>query len=293
MVYGLRPLDGIPRDMQRLGLTRAWGPLKHPIFFGALQLLLFPWTMYAASRSRGGDGPRWWRYSPYIATAGIFFSLSRAPVIGIGITIYVAALVTKLRWRKMLLVVGVAALAVLFVQRDSVLDALQLWSGEAASKYKPKITVGDDEVEYTGTMSRVYLFEVYGLAMKRAGLYGFGTERVTGFPVQVPVGPVHAATLVHLRFIDNIYILMILRFGYLGLFFFVMLAISASIAFVKLAKSSDRHDATFHANMAGAILATLVVMLTVWMPHDFGFMFLWNIGAASGLLAARRDRAAR
>ncbi len=37
-------------DAVRFGLKRALGPVQHPIFFGLLQVLLFPWTLEAAAR---------------------------------------------------------------------------------------------------------------------------------------------------------------------------------------------------------------------------------------------------
>lgn len=281
-LYGLRPLDGVSPRMARLGLKRAFGPAQHPIYFGTLQLLLFPWAMYAASRAKHSAGPGWWYSVPITTAAGVFFTVSRGPIIGLFVALYGATAIVKTRWRVAMLVCVVIGSGVAATQYETVLKSLHMWSGEAQRVRKPKIVVNEEEVEYTGTMSRVYLFDVYGLAMRRAGLLGFGTERVTGFPIRVPVGPEQATTLKHVRFIDNVYILLTLRFGYLGLICFIAAGVSAIWNFTRLGLENEQGRA-FYANMAGALAATMLVLATVWMPHDFGFVFLFSAGASAGL----------
>ena len=282
VIYGLRPLDGISSNMSRWGLKRAFGPARHPIYFGTLQLLLFPWAMYAASRAKHAAGPAWWYAVPMTTAVGIVSTLSRGPILGLLAALYGATGIVKSRWRVTMLICLVLGLGVAVTQRETVLKWLQIWSGEAERLRKPKIIVDEEQVEYTGTMSRIYLFDVYGLAMRRAGLLGFGSERVTGFPIRVPVGPQHAETLKHVRFIDNVYILLTLRFGYLGVVCFLALGLSAVWNFTRMSFVRGAGLA-FYANMAGALAGTMLVLATVWMPQDFGFMFLFSAGASAGL----------
>ncbi|MEO8498789.1 MAG: O-antigen ligase family protein, partial [Planctomycetota bacterium] len=211
LAYGARPVEGSSRDAARWGLKRAFGPAMHPIYFGTLQLLLMPWAIYAASRAARGRGPVWWYVVPAASAIGIFFSLSRGPILAVPIVLYIFALIGIPRWRPVLSATGVIATVLLAFQYATVLDLLQVWSGEAQQVRKAKITVNDEEVQYTGTLNRVYLLQVYGRALKQAGLFGYGTERVTGFPIRVPVGPEEAKTLKFVRFIDNEYVLLILR----------------------------------------------------------------------------------
>ncbi len=287
LAYGVRPVEGFDRDASRWGLKRAFGPTMHPIYFGVLQLLLFPWSLYAATRAARGRISTWWILAPVASGLGIFFSLSRGPILAVPIAMYVFALFGIRRWRPALAAVGTVAVVVLVVQYATVLDLLQVWSGEAKRPHKANITVDDEKVEYTGTLSRVYLLQVYGRALRQAGLFGYGTERVTGFPIRVPVGPEDAKTLKHIRYIDNDYVLLILRFGYSGVCCFLALTAATVIAFTRLAVQDER-GRMFHAAMAGAIVATMLVLLTVWMPRDFGFVLLWSAGAGAGLWSNAR-----
>jgi hypothetical protein len=285
-LYGFRPLDGINPAMERWGLKRAFGPANHPIYFGTLQLLLFPWAMYAASRAKHATGPKWWYFVPLASAAGIFFCASRGPFLGLLAAVYGATAIVKSRWRVAMLICVVLGAGLAATQYKTLLNALHVWSGESERIYNPKIVIDDEVVEQTGTMNRIHLFDVYGPAMRRAGLLGFGTERVTGFPIRVPVGPEHASTLTRVRLIDNVYILMTLRFGYLGVLVFVALGLSAIWNFTRLSLARTRGVA-FYANMAGSLAATMLVLNTVWMPPDFGFVFLFAAGASAGLRSLR------
>lgn len=288
LLYGPRPWEeGAPRDLSRWGLKRAYGPTMNPIYFGALQLLLFPWAMYAAARRAGTS---WWRVSPWICAAGIFATVSRAPQGALVALLFVMTMLLAPRWRWALSAVAATIVIAAATQRELVLDALHLWGGDKRP-HERTIVLDGEEVPYTNALHRAYLFRVYGTAMRRAGPFGFGTEAVTGFPINVPVGPQEVKTLDRLWCIDNAYILLWLRFGYVGVACFILLSAVAVATYALMALSPFAQGSVFYAGMAGALAGTLLLLLTVWMPHDFGFWYLWSLGAAAGLTAHRAWRA--
>ena len=286
-VVGNRPVEQFSRNASRMGIKRAFGPAMHPIYFGSLQALLFAWTLYASSRSRRGAGPKWWRWTPWLTACGVFLTVSRAPLLALAVTLYATAVITLPAYRKALLGLGAVGIVSAALGWNSLLDALHLWGGELRhfKRNHPTVTIENEKRPISSTLTRVYFFEIYSLAMRRAGLLGFGTERTTGFPPRVPVGPQHAETLKRIWTLDNAYILLILRFGYLGCLAFVALGLAAVLILIRRSTRRGAAGSVFLAAVAGSILAQMLVLLTVWLPHDFGFWLLWSIGAASGLSA--------
>ncbi len=141
-------------------------------------------------------------------------------------------------WRKGLLAAGECVLLLAAVRYETVLSGLYFWSGEANIEHNPKILVNGQQVEYNGTVHRLLIWKVYLRVMRRAGFLGFGTDRTTGFPVRVPFGPEDKQTLEFLRFVDNAYILMDLRFGILGVLCLVAVLLSADFYFLRAAQDS-------------------------------------------------------
>ncbi len=277
--FGVRPVDGPARELSRWGLKRAFGPLKNPIYLGALLVLLFPWAIYGAVLAVRRRGPRWWLVQPAVVALGILFSVSRAPLLAMLPLLLVTVAAVEKRWRKPLIGVAILGAVLLFLNRHALLQS----DISVSENRREKITVGEQQVEYTSTLHRLYLFDVYWMAMKRAGWLGFGTEMTTGFPPRVPVGPQQLETLKRLWCVDNAYILMVLRFGYLGLLTFLFLELAALGTFASLTRGQGLRRGVFAGSMAGAVLATMLVLFTVWLPHDFGFWFMWTVGTSAGL----------
>jgi hypothetical protein len=186
----------------------------------------------------------------------------------------------------MLTVAAIAAVT----RPDDVVDLIVAWGGERRLAEQPLIEVDGELVPRSNTLHRVYIFKAYRLAAERAGAFGFGTEAVTGFPVNVPLGPVDPAAAWYLRNLDNAYILVLLRLGAVGLFCFVLMGTAAAATYAAWSLRPDVQGRTFFAGTAAAIVATMLLMLGVWMPYDFGFPYLWTLGTASGLSVHRRGR---
>jgi type IV secretory pathway TrbD component len=201
------------------------------------------------------------------------------------VALYLTALIVQPRLRKVLAIFITLLLLGGILGWQTILDGLHRWSGELQKPHRqqPTVVIDGERVVYSGTLTRVYLFDVYGVAMRRAGWLGFGTERTSTFPVNVPVGQQHTETLKRLPWIDNQYILLVLRFGYLGVAVFITFCLSGVFAMLMVCRRCGGRGMVFFGGLAATIVAMMLLLLTVWMPHDFGFWFLWTLGVSSGL----------
>ncbi len=79
------------------------------------------------------------------------------------------------------------------------------------------------------------LFVAYGPALQRTGLIGYGTEKCGTFPrmFRVPI------KFVELIAVDNAFLLLTLRFGYLGCFFFAAMSGTALWSFLKCCMATE------------------------------------------------------
>ncbi|HEY5315690.1 MAG TPA: O-antigen ligase family protein [Pirellulales bacterium] len=289
VVFGQRPPEMFPRSVVRLGLKRAEGPVRHPIFFGMLQLLLWPWSLEAAAQSTAGRRPRWWRAAPWVSAVGILATVSRGPTLALGAACYLVALGSRPAWRRPLLAAGAVAALLLFVGRHQIIDVLHVLSQEHKLGSEARVVVDGQEIPYTGTMHRVLLWRVYAKAMQRAGWIGFGTDRTAGFPIRVPFGPEDTQTLKYLQFIDNEYILLDLRLGRLGVIGFVCL-IAAPAIYLLLLGRPGHECRLFCLGLAAVMMSVMLELFTVWLPHDFGFVLFWSCGVGAGLWSDARRR---
>jgi hypothetical protein len=269
-------------DASRWGFKRAYGPLMHSLYYGVVQVILMPWLLYAGHRimSTRRDEPngRGWLWGIPATAVGVASSLSRGPFLAIGVLVYAMYWVLTPRNRVVLGVIGVVGILVAIVISGPLLDQLDVITGEDLSGATTKSREG--EVKYTSATARKLLFEVYGYPMKRAGLLGFGTENCSSFPPRVPliqeVGRVKA--------VDNAYILFTLRFGYLGSLVFVAINLTAAWQFIMLADEASGDLKVWLAAMAGMVVTTTLMFMLVWMPQDIGFIYLFSLGASSGLV---------
>jgi hypothetical protein len=285
LVNQQRPYDArAPYNMFRMGLQRAYGTTNHPMYFGTLMFLFYPWMCYAASRAAKKQGPAFWRAMPYVCALGVFTSISRSPLLAIPIAFYAMQLIQYPARRIFWLVGGVVLAVSLFFTWDKVYYALETISREANSD--KMVQIHNQEYRYTGTSHRYLLFVAYGPALQRTGLIGYGTEKCGTFPPNVPGTDKIPVELIA---VDNAFLLFTLRFGYLGCLFFAAMSGTALWSFLKLAWQPKPEGAMWLAAMAAMIVAMIVVLLTVWMPFDFGFLYIFCIGAAGGLWAEQES----
>jgi len=215
--------------------------------------------------------------------------MSRGPTLALGSTLYLTAALRRPRWRWPMLAAVLIMGTLAVWQRNLVLDALHVWSTEAAHIRKhgfTKVIIDGKPVEYSGTMHRILMWEVYSNAMQRAGWIGFGTDRTSEFPPRIPLGPTDVQTLKRLSFVDNEYILLDLRFGLIAVICFIVAGLSVVAYFMLGALHQPAENSLFLASMGAMVLSVMLILLTVWLPHDFGFALIWTMGIGSGLRSA-------
>lgn len=290
-LFGQRPPEQSPRELYRWGLRRAFGPCLNQIYLGVLLLLLLPWCLVMALRTLQRKAHVAWLAGPSLCLLGVVCTGSRACVACVFILMAIVLFLLVRRARVPMLVAGALLLVALGAYRERVINLLERWSGEQTVAARSSVVVNEEEqVQYSAVRNRFILFDLYRIALRRSGMLGFGTEAVTGFPVNVPLGPQEVTTLRKIRFIDNTYILLTLRFGYLGLLCFGAAGIAGVGQMLWIHRSYSlpqqllgQFPQLVIVTVAGALAATMLALLTVWMPPDFGFVYVWLLGASSGL----------
>lgn len=288
-LFGLRPEEGFKHSASRWGIKRANGPTMHAIYFGVCQLALAGWVVFAAFRALQKRTAALWVFSPVLATIGIASAASRGPLLGVPLALIAGSF---LGFRKARLGIGLACLfgiLACFAFREPLLEIAAEWANEA----KPREIMVDGETKLQSSVyNRINIFSVYKIAVRRAGFLGFGTQATQGFPINVPVGAREMETLRSVKYIDNTYLLITLRFGFLGVFAFAFAAFACLGQFLFIA---DRYRGEsphlLAACLGGAVSGVLAVLMTVWMPHEISFPLLWTFGVSSGLVVAHLDRA--
>lgn len=291
LIFGQRPREGFSLEASRWGMKRAYGNCMHPIYFGVIGVLLAAWPGYLTINAlRRKASPVWLFTLPSVA-AWMFATGSRGPVAALVFAVLGASFVAIRRTRLPILGLGIAVVAFAALNLDSTFSLLEKWGNPNAKRRV--IEIDGEGRDTSGTLNRLNIWRVYKIAAGRAGLFGFGTESVTSFPVNVPVGPAEVKTLKQTKYIDNVYLLLTLRYGYLGVGVFSIAALLAVAQLVMVhRRMPGRSPGNLAACLAGSLLGTYAVMMTVWMPPDYGFFLVWTWGVSSGLwLCVPRERA--
>lgn len=283
-ILGNRPTELAGRNAARLGFKRAFGPTMHPIFFGMMISVLMPWLicLWQSSESRRLRGLT--VLAGVVALAGTVFTGSRTPVLTVLIA---AALTLALRFKALRWPLGLSlaiAIGGFVAFPNEVTDAVSRWTGGGD---RPRLIEIDGQAVVTSSSrSRLHILGIYSDALVNAGPFGYGTEATTGFPLRIPGvdGTFKSANLFEM--VDNGYILLTLRFGWIGGICLLILFLTAIRTGLSL--YWDRPDQLF----PGAVACLLVIvagfsLLLVFMNYDFGLPLLWTIGVLSGLASSR------
>ena len=283
--YGLRPLEQFPRLVVRWFMRRAYGPTMHPIFLGLIMNLLLPMTIFAtvfSNRAESGVTRFGWGLGA-LTLLGTIVTGSRAAILGVLGQWGTSVLTTFYRLRiPILAIVGLVAIMGLF-ERENVIRFVQDVSGE-------RRVGGGKRRETTGTTARLHYFQFYGYALKRAGLFGYGSLAVSEFPVKVPLGDVTDQRRKELQFVDNQYVLMTLRFGYLGVAGFCGAILFSVLTWITEARSAVAEHRWFPGLMIGTLGMFSLQLCTVWLPQDCSVLLLFLLGASSGIALDRVSR---
>lgn len=290
LLYGQRKYDGIDREATRwLGLTRAWGCCAHPIYFGFVQVLFLPWLLRAWHRTRT-VGTQWSRLStllPLLGLIGVFCTGSRA-ALGAYLLVMLFGLLAYVPVTRILFL-GLAIILVPIgvLKRTEVIDSVTKLGETINPNRKIELDGKEEYVSYTGT--RWLLVRVYWKAIEKASWLGFGTDAVSSFPVKVPVGDIDHKTREAVPYIDDQYVLMVLRFGWMGVTAFTVALLLAATAWFQRSTMLHSSHSAVSFYVGGTILAVAAGLLTVWMPHDIGFPLLWWMGAGSSSPTMRKQ----
>ena len=288
-IFGNRPVELAGRNAQRLGFKRAFGPTTHPIYFGMLIAVLTPWLVSFWQLSRTYAFRSLAFIAGAISLAGAVGTVSRTPtltILGSAIGLLVVRF-RAIRWPILITTIAVVTGFLLFP--DKITDTVSQWTG--GGDRLRVIEVDGNETEFSSSRSRLVLITAYSKALLKGGLTGYGSEAVSQFPPKIPYmqGKAEASEILA---VDNAYILIMLRFGWLGAGCFVLTFITAIFSAAVL--HNNKPDDLFPAAAAAMLfVVSTFSFFLVWMSYDFGFEILWTCGILSGLVSSstRRRRA--
>lgn len=283
-IFGNRPEELFRRSSERLGFKRAFGPTSQPIFLGMIIAVLSPWVI-SLWQSTGSSTIRLLTVSAVgLATAGTVSTISRTPALTI---LGTAILVLAMRFRVLRLPLAAVVTCVIIGFASfpgEITIRVSEWTGGIE---KPRLIEVDGEAVITSSSkSRLHVFGVYKDALVKAGPFGYGSKATTGFPLRIPgmEGSFKSANLFYT--VDNAYVLLTLRFGWLGGACLVILFLTAIGTAWSL--FSEQPDDLFPGAIAGLLVVVAgFSLLLVFMSYDFGFPLLWTFGILSGLASGR------
>jgi len=259
----------------RWGMKRAQGPLEHPIFFGMLLCLLLPWAIQAAPRYG-----RWGFVSPLMIGLGIFVTVSRGAWI-VGLMVALALLFFRRpAWRVPIAIVIVLAGCVVALGQKEVISFLGQIIGEK-ERFKEYIQVKGHLREYTGTLHRALLSEVYVDALRQAGWFGYGSYD----NIRVPFP---SETDGRFRSIDDNYLAFQLQYGMLGIVTFLLLGGCGLVYLFWSAWNANGQFTPLAAGLFGSCVGVMLILNSVIFSADFGGVWLFSMGVATGLERLRR-----
>lgn len=285
IVFGERPFEGVPRNAMRWGFRRAYGICLHPLYNGVLLCWLSGWLLYPAWRSLNRLSHNLWLLVAGIGLCAPIATGSRGPFLAVSIVFLASAFCYFAKWRLRMTILTLALGFGSAIFQEPIFNAFDHWSGETTQgRQLKKIELNDEVERFSSARARLTLFKIFWTPLTRAGLLGYGTESVSTFPPNVPTGSDEVEAMRDIWSVDNTYILLTLRFGYLGLLSFLLLGGTSLFQLVRV-KDFDPNSsvAVFVASLFGSICALLVLIFTVWMPAEFGFPLIWSLGVSSGL----------
>lgn len=284
IAFGLRPLDGTPHRMIRLGLRRAYGPTMHPIFLGLLILVLVPWAIAFLRWARNSLQQGLATSSMVAGSLGVLGTVSRAPALGLAGFYLVISLMWWKASRWGLVVLAILGIGWLIFDFNGVLMKFETLIGE--KRQHTKHVLDGQELELSSAAQRMIMWQVYWPALKESGILGYGSRATSVLPADVPYLPQYEKTRYKLRYIDSAYLMFGLRYGWTGMVLFSVLLLAATWTGFRMAW--DRSIGVLVGGLAVMTIALALNMLTVWFSYDMGFETLWSFGILAGLASQRR-----
>jgi hypothetical protein len=288
VVVGDRPEELAPRHAERFGIKRAFGPTTHPIFLGVLLLLLLPMHALGLASPNSRLSLVLRAGALIVACCGALCTGSRVVILALLGGLWCGSLLAFPRWRTGLAIASVAGVLVGLVFFDRLARAADDATQESRKQLFNSVTIDGERLPHSGTLTRLYLFRLYQPALAQMGPLGYGTERLTGFPADVPFRAEDREAVELMSMIDNAYLLFLLRFGWLGVLFFTLtVGIFAAYGVCLATASRGRIAGQLYSWQAAVLLMVPLILLTVWFSHDFGFFFLWCGGCITSVWRMR------
>jgi hypothetical protein len=278
VLFGKRPVVlGHPMG-RRFGIRRAFGPTTHSLFLGMLLVVMMPWLLCLWKSAKSNAQRLLLSGASLLSAVGCLCSIARTPVITLGLTLAVLTVIRRPMLRLPFVMSVVSGIVAFVLFPNQITDSVSRWTG-GGDKIRI-IEVDGKAVEVSSSRSRLVVFSIYSEALSK-GVTGYGSQALKTFPPQIPYiqGKKNNTDV---KPIDNGYILMTLRFGWIGGFLFFVMFLTAILSAVLLYRENS--DSLFLASL-GSLYAVIAFfsMLLVWMSYDFGLPILWTFGCLSGL----------
>lgn len=270
---------------------RAIGPTRHPIFLGVLFLLLAPWSIVCLESTSSRSVRASAIAAAFLSVLGILATVSRGPLLALVPAIGFAVAI-HYRWTRWIVCGFAVVLAsVVVLHWDQALD---LVAHNINENRKQIVEVNGEEKVYDAARNRIYVYEIYGPFVVEGGPLGYGTRQSAGFPPGIPGIPSHVRNHDQLRLVDNSFLLIGLRFGWVGVFLLAGLFSSAIVTALSLRRTASTFlqpagplsVTAFSASM----LAVALEVSTVFFSYDFAFWVLFHCGLISGLASYSKSR---
>jgi hypothetical protein len=273
-------------------LYRAAGPTRHPIFLGIVCMLLVPWCVALLARKE----PVWqrWLGGAGLAAAflGVCATVSRGPLLALVASALVAIPIAWPQATKWFLGIGGVVGIVAALSWGQLLAWVE--STESSDQVRSRVIEVEGRADvYTGTRNRLWVWEIYAPLVVKGGPLGFGTDAVSSFPPNIPGLPANKKARQLLGIVDNSYLLIGLRYGWIGLGLFMSLLGGTIFTAIQLRRSAGMilypDGPAFLTAMASILVGVALEMLTVFSSYDFMFWVLFHCGVVAGLASLRKD----
>jgi O-Antigen ligase len=267
-----------PARAKRFGLVRSAGLTEHPIFYSGVLMALLPIAVTASAKDRWTQTTR--RYVGFCVALGVLVaSLSRGAVLAvIGSLVFRLAVASLKRF----VIVSISVFALTFVGWAFWPKISAVWMATGDFSDRERIVIIDGEASrHSSSLARLRVFDVYGKAAARAGLFGYGTSAFATSPPNLPHLPVESMATETVWTVENSYLLILLRFGYVGLTCFVLLVLSA----VLVPWSTRDLDLRRHLLLFATGSFSIALLLgTVYASYQIIFPMLFLMGLGNGLI---------
>ena len=257
------------RYLARDGLLRALATAGHSIVLGYVMAIAM--LLHFGLRHRN-PLPRAWALGLAALGIGLVVTVSRGPWVGAAVGILAMTLASRQPGRRLVRLILVALAA-------AVVLAVSPW-GEKAVEYLP--FVGD--IDQRSVTYRKRLFEI--------SMQVIGMEPWFGSPYFMNAEPMQELRSGHLIDIVNSYLMIALRYGYVGLAWFCAIFAAAFWAVITALRRQPNEDTERFAQGQAILGMLFAVLVTIATVSDISFIpILWwsaaGLAISYGHLVAR------